>query len=469
MIYESLFEKTGIKQIKAGLIGTGTYGISLLAQAQRISRLNIPVICDQDPQTAKIACFRSGIPKNNITICSNRNQIRHTVEKGGCAIAENYELMLEAPLDVIVESTGNPEAGARHAEAAIEHGKHVAMVTKESDSVVGPFLNHLAEKAGVIYTPVDGDQHGLLMGFASWAESLGLEIICGGKARPYDFVYNEAAKTVSNGNENLTLSDENMIALHTIGADQRRSIITKRREVLNDLPQIGVADLCEAVIAANATGLTPDIPTMHAPIVRITEIADVLCPGEDGGILGNRGVIDVITCLRREDEAGLGGGVFLVFGCKNDDAWKFVREKGLVVNQQGTCAVVYRPYHLLGVETPISILCAGLLNLSTGSLHYKPRLDLIAKARLDLKTGTKIPLEHEDNADSFEYLIKPALPIDKGNPIPFYMAAENQVKIDVSAGETITFDMIAEPEDSRLWELRRQQDESFIHHESTKF
>ena len=50
MIYESLFEQTGNKQIKAGLIGTGTYGISLLAQTQRISRLNIPVICDQDLQ-----------------------------------------------------------------------------------------------------------------------------------------------------------------------------------------------------------------------------------------------------------------------------------------------------------------------------------------------------------------------------------------------------------------------------------
>ena len=450
MIYDSLFKRAGDKQINAGLIGTGTYGISLLAQAQRISRLNIPVVCDQDPQMAGRACIRAGIPEENITTCSNRNQILLAMEKGHCAIAEYFELMLEVPLDVMVESTGNPEAGARHAEAAIQHGKHVAMVTKEADSVVGPLLNQLAQKAGVIYTPVDGDQHGLLMGFVSWAQSLGLEIICGGKARPYDFIYNEAAKTVSNGTVDLNLSDADMPALLGIEEGRTRNTIAKRRMILKALPQIGVADLCESVIAANATGLTPDIPSMHAPIVRITEIADILCPGEDGGILENRGVIDVITCLRREDEAGLGGGVFLAFGCKNDDTWKFIGEKGLIVNRRGTCGVVYRPYHLLGVETPISILCAGLLNLPTGSLHYKPRLDLIAKTRLDLKAGNRIPPDHEGNVDSFEYLIVPASPIDQGNPIPFYMAAGNRVKIDVSAGETICCDMIAEPEKSRL-------------------
>jgi predicted homoserine dehydrogenase-like protein len=369
---------------------------------------------------------------------------------------------MDLPLDAIVESTGNPEAGARHAAAAIQAGQHVAMVTKEADSVIGPVLNQLAEKAGVVYTPVDGDQHGLLMGLVSWAKSLGLQIICGGKARPYDFIYNETAQTVSSGAIDLNLSVEDMTALRGIEEGRTGSVIEKRRMILNALPQIGAADLCESVIAANATGLTPDIPSMHAPIVRITEIADVLSPGEDGGILANRGVIDVITCLRREDEAGLGGGVFLVFGCKEDDTWKFVREKGLIINRQGTCGVVYRPYHLLGVETPISIICAGLLNLSTGSLHYKPHFDLVAKTRFDLKAGNSIPLDHEGNTDSFEYLIMPASAIDKGNPIPFYMAAGNQIKCDVSAGTIMTCDMIAEPENSSLWELRRQQDQMFI-------
>ena len=103
MIYEGLFEQAGNKQFNAGLIGTGTYAISLMAQAQRVARMNIPVICDQNPRTAMIACVRAGIPEDIITICSNRNQIQPAIEKGRCALAENYELLLDAPIDVIVE------------------------------------------------------------------------------------------------------------------------------------------------------------------------------------------------------------------------------------------------------------------------------------------------------------------------------------------------------------------------------
>lgn len=91
----------------------------------------------------------------------------NTKNENGGNPAENYELLTDVPLDVVVECTGNPEAGARHAELAIKHGKHVAMVNKEADSVVGPMLSRLADKTGVIYTPVDGDQHGLLIGLVS--------------------------------------------------------------------------------------------------------------------------------------------------------------------------------------------------------------------------------------------------------------------------------------------------------------
>ena len=72
--------------------------------------------------------------------------------------------MMDLPLDVIVESTGVPEASARHANEAIKHGKHVVMVSKEADVTVGPILRYKAARAGLVYTAVDGDQHGLLIG-----------------------------------------------------------------------------------------------------------------------------------------------------------------------------------------------------------------------------------------------------------------------------------------------------------------
>ena len=50
-------------------------------------------------------------------------------------------------IDVVCEGTGViPEAGAVHAKAALDNGKHVAMVNKETDSAVGPILKRLAAK-----------------------------------------------------------------------------------------------------------------------------------------------------------------------------------------------------------------------------------------------------------------------------------------------------------------------------------
>ena len=44
------------------------------------------------------------------------------------------------PIEIVVEATGDPEAGARFALAAIEAGHVVAMVSKEAECVVGPIL-----------------------------------------------------------------------------------------------------------------------------------------------------------------------------------------------------------------------------------------------------------------------------------------------------------------------------------------
>jgi predicted homoserine dehydrogenase-like protein len=462
MIYENLFEKIDNKCIRAGIIGTGTYGISLLARAQSIRRLEIPVVCDRDPETAQRACRRAGIPEEKIAICSSRKKLLQTMESGKCAIAENYALLMDVPLDVIVECTGNPEAGACHAELAIKNGLHVAMVTKETDAVIGPILNKLADRAGVIYTPVDGDQHGLLIGLVSWATSIGLEVVCGGKARPYDFVYDEEKRTVSNGVEKIILSKEEMQALQKIIPGKAVHFIEKRRKIFNHWPQIAEADLCESVVTANATGLLPDTCSMHAPIVRTTEIPEVLGTKKCGGILNKKGAIDIITCLRRADEAGLGGGVFLVFYCQNDDAWNFVKEKGLLVNHRGTCGVVYRPYHLLGMETPISILCAGLLNVSTGSQSYEPRVDLVAKTTRDLKAGSAIQYDNGNSANPFEHLIIPSASVGRDNPIPYYMALGNRLKVNVPSATIIREDMVTSSPESRLWGLRRQQDQVFL-------
>ena len=459
MIYHHLFDQLKEKRtVRAGLIGSGHYGTAVITQARYIPLLEIPAIADLDPQAARIAYHHAGITDDDIALCDNRSDAIRAIESGKFVVVEDPMLLMDMPIDVIVESTGVPEAGARHAYEAIGHGKHVAMINKETDAVIGPILQHLANKAGVIYTPVDGDQHGLLIGLVLWARSLGLEVLCGGKARNAECIYDPEARTVSCGRATVAVKESEAWTLNRIPDGEANRYIPARREMLASLPKTSNSDLGEMTVAANATGLMPDTPPLHLPVVRISEIPEVLCPVEEGGILQTRGAIEIITCLRGADEAGLGGGVFIVVSCDNDYSRTVLTTKGLIPNSRGSTALIYRPYHLCGVETPISILSAALLNVPTGAATVQPHVDLVAKSNCELKAGTVLDGGHSSDIDA---AILPASPIAEGNPLPLYLLTGNCLSKDVAAETLITQEMVDPPADSLLWSLRQQQDAHF--------
>lgn len=459
MIYHHLFDQVKEKRtVRAGLIGSGHYGTAVITQARYIPLLEIPIIADVDPQAARLAYHHAGIADNDIALCDNRSDAIRAVESGKFVIVEDPMLLMDMPIDVFVESTGVPEAGARHAYEAIQHGKHVAMINKETDAVIGPILKHLADSAGVVYTPVDGDQHGLLIGLVLWARSLGLEVLAGGKARNNECIYNSETRTISSGRSTVTVNESETWALDRVPDGEANRYISARREILASLPKTSNSDLGEMTVAANATGLMPDIPELHLPAVRISEIPEVLCPVEDGGILETRGAIEIVTCLKGTDDAGLGGGVFIVVSCENDYSRMILTTKGLIPNSRGSTAVIYRPYHLCGVETPISILSAVLLNVPTGAATVAPHVDLVAKSNCELRAGTILGDGHSGDIDA---AILPASPITKGNPLPLYLLTGNSLSRNVEADTLITQEMVDSPSDSLLWSLRRQQDAHF--------
>ena len=82
--------------------------------------------------------------------------------------------------------------------------------------------------------------------------------------------------------------------------------VAGRKELAWGLSHLMGYDLGELLIAANATGLVPDVDTLHGPLLRTPEIPQVLAPQEEGGILGRRGVIDGVTVLRGPLRGGHG-------------------------------------------------------------------------------------------------------------------------------------------------------------------
>ena len=457
MNYKNLFKSTDVTHV--GLIGTGAFGRSFLAQSCLTPGIRVPVVCDQNIAIAEDACLQTGLALEDLQVCHTESEANDTIAAGRTAVVGDAQLLMGLPIEVVIEASGMPGAGASHALSAIENDKHVVMVTKETDCVVGPTLNRLAQKAGLVYTPADGDQPSLLIGLISWAEILGFEIVCAGKAGELDFVYDPDSNTIARGSQTASFTEEDLWELTGGAAEQG---IRLRRRVLASLPQFSAADLCEMVIVINSTGYDYDAPRLHAPIARIIEMPEIMCGRADGGILQKEGVIDMVNCLRRSDEISFAGGVFVIVKCPERVTWQFLKNKGHLVNRSGTHAMVFRPYHLLGVETATSVLTASRLKLSTGGIDPKPRVDVGVRAIRTLQQGHRLTLEHDHSIAGVMPELLPAKKMASDSPIPYYMAAGNSLKHTVEEGRLLTYAMIDhDPPSSCLWKLRREQDELF--------
>lgn len=464
MIYRHLFDRVKTPAVvRAGLIGAGQFGTPIVTQAPLIPRLDVPVVADLNIEAGRQAYRQAGFADEDIVVCDSHAAALRALEAGKRIVLQDAALMMDLPLDVIASATRSPGAGAAYALAAIRHGKHVVMIDKEADSVVGPMLKHLADRAGVVFTTDDGDEPGLVMGLVGWARSLGLEVLCGGNL--HGCLYDPATASVTSRGRTVHVPTEDRWALERIPAGEAPCYAETRRRLFADwrVDEECGDPLAHMAVLANGTGLLPDAPVGHRPVVRYLELPEVLCPMEDGGILRTRGAVDIPTVLYCRDDPNPGGGVFIVVANADAVSRAVMIQKGAVANSSHSAMLLYRSYHLCGAETAMSILCAGLLHVPTGGAQVLPCVDIVATTARDFRSGETLGGSGTLgwNRD-LRAALTPAFPLSAAGPAPFFMLEGNCLTKDVPAGTTITLDMIAPPADSALWSLRRQQDAHFM-------
>jgi predicted homoserine dehydrogenase-like protein len=444
---------------RAALVGAGQFGQSFVFQGERNAWIEVAAVCDREPARAARAYRAAGVPADRIEICDGAAAAQRAMARGARVVLADAALLPALRVDVVVEATGEPEVAAANAIAALDSGSHVAMVSKEADCTVGPALARRAAARGLVYTPVDGDQPSLLIGLVGWARLVGLEIAAAGKACEYDFVYDRNRGTViSNGVE----QPAPLLADSWQYAEPVAALVAARARAVAGLPRQTVPDLAEMTVVANATGLAPDVPTLHAPLLRTHEVPAALCPAADGGLLGQPGALDVFCCLRRPDEVSFAGGVFVVVRCADDAAWRVLRDKGHPVAANGRHALLYNPQHLLGIEAIVSVIAACAARVSSAGAAPRPVCDVAARATTPLAAGTRLDLGERHAVGRLEPLMLRAAPARGANPVPYYLAAGATLARDVPAGAILTCDDVARPAGSPAWRLRREQDEHFF-------
>ena len=115
------------KHVNVTLIGAVKFGSMFLSQAPYTKGLNVFTICDLNIDRAKKACREVGW---------NEDQINNVI------FTENFEKAINNDeVDVVVEATGHPSSGIKHARECFKYGKHVIMVNVEADVLAGPSLS----------------------------------------------------------------------------------------------------------------------------------------------------------------------------------------------------------------------------------------------------------------------------------------------------------------------------------------
>jgi predicted homoserine dehydrogenase-like protein len=457
MQHLALFRDAIERPVAAGLAGGGEFGISLIAQSRRLKGLSIRAVMDRDVARVAKSLAAMGVEAK---ICESARDAKAAWDAGAIAVCGRIDDLLALPIEILVEATGDAEAGARHAAAAIAAGRGVAMVTKEAECVVGPALARRARAAGVPYTLVDGDQPSLLIGLVSRARLLGLPIVAAGKSSEYDFVFDPVRKTLTWRGETIAAPD--LAQSWLLDSAPLDEVLARRSRAMGQLPQRVVPDSCEMCLVANATGLAPDRPDFHAPLARPTELPDIYIPRSEGGVLQRSGIIDVFNCLRRPDEASFAGGVFVVVELADTTTGELFRGKGIPTSRKGRHSLIYNPSHLLGVEAPVSIMAAARLRHCMVDETYRPVCDLVARVAKDLPAGTRLDIVGNRHAvpDVGPGLVARA-DAQAADALPYYMAVGRTLNRTVKSGAMVTFADVAAPDDSLLWTLRREQDAAF--------
>ncbi|NIA68253.1 flagellar biosynthesis protein FlgA [Pelagibius litoralis] len=359
------------KPVRIGLIGAGKFGTMFLAQAALTPGFHVVAIADLAPEKARSSLANAGWPEERFTA----PDMDTAMALGRTWITEDAEALLRSDvIEVMIDATGHPAAGIRHARLARENGKHMVMVNVEADALAGPLLAAEAAKAGLVYSLAYGDQPALICEMVDWARTCGFPVVAAGKGTKYLPSYHK-------------LTPDDVWQHYGITAEAAAEG-GMNPQMFNSFMD-GTKSAIEMAAVANATGLSPAPGGLEFPPVDAESLASVLRPASEGGCLHHKGQVEVISSLARDGstiERDLRWGVYVVFEAPSDYARRCFGEYGLATDPSGRYAAMYKPYHLIGLELGISVAYAGLLGQATGAACGWSG-DVVATAKRDLQAG----------------------------------------------------------------------------------
>ena len=338
--------------IRVGIVGAGFMARGLTNQiVNSVPGMRAVAIYNRHLSRATEAFQYAG---RDPVVCDTQKALDEHLSAGRQVVTEDPMLLARSEhVDVLVETTGSVEFGARILLEAFRHGKDVVLMNAEIDATIGPILQVYAAQYGAILSACDGDEPGVQINLYRWVKGLGLTPRVIGNVKGLQDPYRTPATQKGFAEK----------------WGQNPAMVTSFAD--------GSKISFEQAIVANATGFV------------------VKSQGMSRG-LEYRGDITTIGSLYDIEEVRrLGGIVDYVVGTPLTKVYVLAEHTdpkqqhylNLYKMGPGPLYSFFIPYHLVHFEVPNSIARAVLFRDSVAKPLGGPVVEVCAVAKRDLKAG----------------------------------------------------------------------------------
>ncbi|MEK9690118.1 MAG: Gfo/Idh/MocA family oxidoreductase [Burkholderiaceae bacterium] len=425
------------KPIRVGLIGAGKFGSMYLSQIPRTPGVHLVGIADLSPAAARTNLARVGWDVARTEAVS----LDAAVKNGDTHITEDWKALVSHPaIDVVVECTGHPIAAVDHCLEAFAHGKHVVNVTVEADAFCGPLLARRAAQAGVVYSLAYGDQPAMICDLVDWARTCGFPVVAAGRGHKWlPHFCNSTPETVW-GYYGLTPEQATRGGLNP--------------KMFNSFLD-GSKPAIESTAVSNATGLQVPSNGLLYPPASVEDIPYVTRPISEGGVLEQKGMVEVISSLEadgRKIPYDIRMGVWVTVEAETDYIKNCFEEYNAHTDPSGRYFTLYKRWHLIGLEVGMSVASVALRGEPTG-VAIGWNADVVAAAKRDLKPGDT--LDGEGGYTVWGKLLPSSKSVQLGG-VPLGLAHDVKVIRPVPQGQVVTWADVAMDTTTRAYQLRME-------------
>ena len=407
------------RPVRIGLAGAGQMGIGFVAQVRRIPGMEVAAIADVLPGRPQAAFAQAGT--NGVVEGDDPDKLAQAVADGRPVGLPDARMLIDLPVDVVVDATGVPDVGAFLSYSALLGGKDVASLNAEADVTIGLLLSKVAHSSGQVYALCKGDEPVEVKELFDYVTDIGFEVVCAGKGKNNPLQPHATPDTVAEE-----------AAVKHMNPKMLASFVD------------GTKTMIECACMANGTGLELSRRGMYGPETTVPELANVFRPEADGGVLDRPGVVDYAT-------GPVAPGVFIV---GRTDHPTVLEEMAYLSMGPGPYYAFYRPYHLASLEAPLTVARAALDRVST----LEPvawKAEVVATAKRELRPGDQI----DGIGGATVYGVADAAEaVAAGGLLPLGLAARATVVRDVGLDQPLTYDDVELDDGSTILQLRRLQD-----------